>query len=152
VAAEPGADRVVNDVAANGTELVLVFDGAAPEPLAEEVTPAAVAAVEALGVAAVQPLEAGRELGDGRLDDEVVVVPHQAEGVQAPVVLGDDESEEPEEVAAVVVVAVDRDLPGAAGRDVEEPVGEHVSRQAGHPARLRRQSPSGGAVNEKSHS
>jgi hypothetical protein len=49
-----------------------------------------VASVERLRVVAVEALEAGRELLDGRLDDEVVMVRHQAEGVEPPVVLPHD--------------------------------------------------------------
>jgi hypothetical protein len=134
--AETGPHRVRDHVAANGRELVLVFDRTAPEALAEEVAPAPVASVEALRVAAVELLEAGRELGDRGFDDEVVVVRHQAEGVQAPVVLGDDDSEEPEERAAVVIVAVDGDLPGPARGEVEEAVGEDVARQACHRSKV----------------
>jgi hypothetical protein len=94
-----------------------------------------VASVEPLGVAAVQALESRRELLDGRRHDEVVVVRHQAEGVQLPLVPPDDEAEKPEERAAIVVVAVDGDAPSAAGGDVEEAVGEDVTRHARHRVR-----------------
>jgi hypothetical protein len=132
VRAQAGTNRVRHDVAADGGELVLVFDLSTPEALAEEVAPAAVASVERLRVAAVELLEPGRELRDGRFHDEVVVVRHQAEGVQAPVVLADDEAEEPEEEAAVLVVPVDLNPSGAAGGDVEHAVGEDVPRKPGH--------------------
>jgi hypothetical protein len=91
-----------------------------------------VARVEPLGVAAVEALEARRQLRDRGLEDEVVVVRHQAGGVHAPVVLVDDDAEEPKEDAAVVVVAVDRNPPGPTRRHVKEPVGEDVSRQPCH--------------------
>jgi hypothetical protein len=91
-----------------------------------------VARVEPLRVAAVEALEARRQLRDRGLEDEVVVVRHQAGGVHAPVVLADDDAEEPKEDAAVVVIAVDRDPPGPTRRHVEEPVGEDVSRQPCH--------------------
>ncbi len=84
--AQPGAHGILDDVAADRGELVLVLDRTAPEPFAEEMAPASVARVEALRVAAVQPLEPGGQLGDGRLYDEVVVVGHQAERVYAPAV------------------------------------------------------------------
>jgi hypothetical protein len=99
-----------------------------------------VASVEGLGVVAVQALEAGRELLDGRLDDEVVVVRHQAERVELPIVLPDDEAEEPEEEAAVVVVPVDRDPPGAACGHVEVAVREHVPGESRHRHNVRRRS------------
>jgi hypothetical protein len=57
VCREPGANRVVDDVAADRAELLLVLDLAAPEALAEQVSPPAVASVESLRVAAVQLLE-----------------------------------------------------------------------------------------------
>jgi hypothetical protein len=95
-------------------------------------TPPAVACIEALGVASVEPLEAGRQLRDRGLDHQVVVVRHEADGMHAPVVLPDHDAEEPEEEAAVVVVAVDRNPSRAARRHVEEAVGEDVSRQPCH--------------------
>jgi hypothetical protein len=52
-----------------------------------------VAPVEPLCIAAVELLKSRGELGDGRLDDEVVVVRHQAKRVQAPAVLPDHEAE-----------------------------------------------------------
>jgi hypothetical protein len=91
-----------------------------------------VACVEPLRVATVQALEAGGQLRDRRFEDEVVVVRHQAEGMEAPVVATDDEAEEPEEEPAVVVVPVDRDPPGAARSHVEEPVLEDVARRSCH--------------------
>jgi len=138
VRAQTGTDRVRNDVPADSGELLLVLDLAAPESFAEKVAPAAVACVEPLGVPAVQLLEPGRELRDGRLYDEVVVVRHQAERVQAPVVLADDEAEESQEDPAVVVVPVDGDPSGTARGDVEPAVGEDVSRQPCHASKLER--------------
>jgi co-chaperonin GroES (HSP10) len=132
MAAEAGANGVRDHVSADSRELVLVLDRTAPEALAEEVPPATVASVEALRVAAVQALEPSGELRDGRLHDKVVVVRHQAERVQAPVVLADDDPEEAEEEPAVVVVAVDRDLPSATRSDVEVAVGEDVAWQPRH--------------------
>jgi hypothetical protein len=81
-----------------------------------------VARVEPLRVPAVQPLEACRQLRHGGLEDEVVVVRHQADGVHAPVVLADDDPEEPQKQPAIVVVAVDRDPPGPSSSYVEEAV------------------------------
>jgi co-chaperonin GroES (HSP10) len=137
MAAEAGADGVRDDVPADRCELVLVLDRAAPEALAEEVPPPAMPSVEALRVATVQALESGGKLRDRRLHDEVVVVRHQAERVEAPVVLVDDDPEEAEEEPAVVVVAVDRHLPSPARCDVEVAVGEDVAWQPRHPSKVR---------------
>jgi len=66
--------------------VVLVFDNPGREALAEEVAPALVAAVEGLGVDAVEAAHAVGEATELGFDDQVVVVRHQAEGVHAPVV------------------------------------------------------------------
>jgi co-chaperonin GroES (HSP10) len=112
--------------------------------------------VEGLRVVPVEALEAGRELLHGRLDDEVVVVRHQAERVELPVMLPDDHAEEPEEEAAVVVVAIDRDAPGTARGDVEVAVGEDVARKSGHSeppyaAQRERRNPCGRTVTLPTH-
>jgi hypothetical protein len=92
----------------------------------------AVAGVEGLGVAAVQELHPGRELGPRALDDEVVVVVHQAEGVHAPAEALDRFREQAEEEAAVVVVEVDRALGDPAAGHVVDPVGKQGARQSRH--------------------
>jgi hypothetical protein len=99
--------------------VLLVRDHPGSEALAEQVAPAAVAAVEALRVDAVQPLHAGGEGIPPRRNDEVVVVPHQAEHAAAPLVARDHVDEELEEGEAIATVAVDRDPARAARRDVE---------------------------------
>jgi hypothetical protein len=96
VRAQARTHRIRDHVATDGDELVLVLDLAAPEALAEEVAPPAVPRVESLCVATVELLEPRRELRDGGLEHEVVVVGHQAERVDCPGVLADDEFEEAE--------------------------------------------------------
>ena len=128
MAAQAGADGILDDVPANGDQLVLVLDRATPEALAEQVTPAAVAGVEGLGIAPVESLEAGGELRDRCLDHQVVVIRHQAERVEAPVVSAHDDVEEAEEELAVLGIAVDRNLSGPTRGHVEVAVGEDVSR------------------------
>lgn len=59
------------------------------EAVAEEVAAAVVAPVERLRVDAVQAVHAVGEAPELRLDDEVVVVRHQAEGMDAPAVVPD---------------------------------------------------------------
>jgi hypothetical protein len=58
----------------------------------------------------------------------VVVIRHQAERVEAPVVSAHDDVEEAEEELAVLGVAVDRNLSGPTRGHVEVAVGEDVSR------------------------
>jgi hypothetical protein len=125
--------------------VLLVLDRPGGEARAEEVTRAAVADVEPLRMAPAQVLHARAEAGDGGLHDEVVVVRHQAEGVDAPAVAGDGLGKEAEEGAAVVVVPGDVDAADAARGDVEVAVrelgaedpwhnehGKRTSRRRGH--------------------
>jgi hypothetical protein len=93
---------------------------------------AAVAEIEPLRVAAVQVLHSARELLLRRLDDEVVVRPHQADGVHAPAVAVDALLEEAHEGVAVGIVAEDERAEDAARRDVEEPVRERRAKHARH--------------------
>jgi hypothetical protein len=88
--------------------------------------------VVTLRVPAVQELHAGGELGPGALDEQVVVGVHEAERAHLPAVTADDEPEQREEVAAVVVVAKEHDLGHGAGEGVVDAVGEDRTRQAGH--------------------
>jgi hypothetical protein len=89
-----------------------------------------------LCVDAVEALEPVGELLAQRLDHEVVVVRHQAERVDEPLVPDDDIRQEPEKEAAVGVVEEDRGSRHAAGTDVIDAVGEEVSGQARHGARV----------------
>jgi hypothetical protein len=58
VVGQPGADRVLEDVVDRRGEVAVALDDPGGEAVAEEVAPAPVAAVERLGVGAVQTLQA----------------------------------------------------------------------------------------------
>jgi hypothetical protein len=130
------ADGVVEHVGDRSGEVRLVADDPAAEACAEEVAVAAVAVVELERVGAVQELHAGGEVGERGLDDEVVVVAHETQGVDLPGVAADCEEEEAQEAAAILVVAVDRVSVHAAGRDVVDAGWrEGATRLAGHSRR-----------------
>jgi hypothetical protein len=74
----------------------------------EEVADPIVPAVEALRVDSVQLPHPARQVRLRSLDDEVVVVRHQAIGVARPAVLPDDITEDTEERPTVTVVEEDR--------------------------------------------
>jgi len=57
VVGEAGADRVLEDVLDRRGEVAVVFGDPGGEAVAEEMAPALVAAVEPLGVGAVEALE-----------------------------------------------------------------------------------------------
>jgi hypothetical protein len=146
IVAEAGGRGVGEDVRDRALEVRFVLEHACVEAGAEEVAVAAVAAVEALRVDAVQPLDAVGQVGAGGIDDEVVVRAHEAEGVAAPAVALDRLGQELEEQDAVVVVAEQELREHRMGGDVEVPVGQQGAEHARHrPPRVgperRRQSP-----------
>jgi hypothetical protein len=96
------SDRVLEDVLDGLGEVVVVFYDPGREALAEEMAPALVAAVEGLRVDAVEAVHAVGEAPELRLDDQVVVVRHQAEAVDPPVVPLDGLGEEGEEESVFV--------------------------------------------------
>ena len=99
----------------------------------------------------VEQLHACGELLASGLDDDVVVVAHQAERVAPPVVGDDGRGEKHEEEATVLVVEEDRDLARAARADVEDPpLGELGARSARHDATVRAPTHDPAAVEEQS--
>src|SRR5690242_1150295 len=138
---EAGADRVLEDVLDRRGEVAVAFDDPGGEAIAEEVSPAFVAAVERLGVGAVEALEAVGEAPELSLDDEVVVVRHQAEGVDAPVVPLDLAREDPQEEAVVVRVAEGGRARDASRGDVVDAVRRELLARSPHAARLAPDSP-----------
>lgn len=95
---------------------------------------AVVAEVEALGVDAVQHVHARGQVGLGRLDDEVVVRAHEAEGVAVPGKALDDVCEESEEPAPILVVQEDHRPRYPPRDDVEVAVRQGSPKQASHNA------------------
>src|SRR5437764_4383058 len=86
--------------------------------------------VERLRIDAVEAVAAVGELVAQGFDDEVVVVCHQAEGVDEPVVALHHVCEEPQEEPAVVVAAENRGPVDPTRADVERAVWEDLSRQS----------------------
>jgi hypothetical protein len=116
--------------------VVVVLDDPGREALAEEVPPALVASVVRLRVRAVQALEPVGEPPELGLDDQVVVVRHQAEGVDAPVVALDLAREEREEEAVVVAVAKGGRAGDAPGGDVVDAFRRKLAARVPHASTL----------------
>jgi predicted GNAT family acetyltransferase len=105
---EPVVDRVVDDVLERLVVLLLGFDQLRLEASAEDVVDAVVPIVEGAGIAAVQVAHPVREVRQRGLDEQVVVIAHQAAGVNAPAVAALDAAEDVEEGDPVFVVEEDR--------------------------------------------
>jgi hypothetical protein len=117
-AREPDPRRVLEDVLDDGAEICVVFDHTGFEPILEKVTAAGVAPVEPHRMDAVEPLHTAREVGLGRLDEQVEVVVEQVPRVHAPSEAPSDVDEALEPGFAVAIVEHDRPLLDAAADDV----------------------------------
>jgi hypothetical protein len=98
----------MKDVAA-GLEVVrLGLDHPRPEPPLEDMALERAAGVEGHGIDAVEVLHALGDVSVRRLDDEVIVVRHQREGVDGPASLARDLAKQADEESPIGVVDVDR--------------------------------------------
>jgi hypothetical protein len=133
---EPVVDGILDDVLECRVVLLLGLDHFRPVAPAEEMVLATVPLVECPGVDAVQVPHAQVEIGLGRLDEEVVVVPHQAADVHPPPVAPLDAPQDVQEDDPVRVVAHDRPVVVPPGHDVVAGAGAEVSVRASHPANV----------------
>jgi len=81
---ETGLDRVSREIPSELDQVPVPFDLAGIEAALEEVSLKGVSMVEVLRITAVQPLHAPRKIAGRSLDDEVVVVRHEAVAVANP--------------------------------------------------------------------
>ena len=125
-------ERVVDDVFDRCFVLVVRLDQLRPKASPEDVVAAAVPVVERACVLAVEVAHAVRQVRQRRLDDEVVVIAHQAARVQLPAVAGRDSVEDVNEGLPVGVVEHDRRLVVAACADVVVPAGDERTEFATH--------------------
>ncbi len=126
--------RVVEHVLDRVEVLLVGLDQHRVEPAPEDMVSAGVALVEGARVASVQVAHAARQVRFGGLDDQVIVVPHQAPRVDTPAVAALNPAQELEEHDAIGVVADDRGPVVSPGGDVVEGAGFENSARAGHEA------------------
>jgi hypothetical protein len=93
--------------------VILGLDQLRLEAAFEQAAAPTVTLVEALRVRAVHEVHAGREALAGRLDDQVVMRAQEAARVDAPGMTVTGTIDEPVELCAIVVVAVEAPLPVA---------------------------------------
>jgi hypothetical protein len=111
-------DRVVDHIVERVCKLLVGLDQDSVVAATEQVVLASVAVVESPGVGAVKVAHAGGQVRLGGLDDEVVVVSHQAPGVDAPVIAALHAAQDVDEGGAVAVIGGDWPPVVAASRDV----------------------------------
>lgn len=125
-------DRVVDHVVERVRILLVGLDQDGVVAATEEVVPASVAVVEGPSVGAVEVAHAGREVRLRGFDDEVVVVSHQAPGVDAPVIAVLYAAQDVDEDGTVAVIGDDWPPVVTACRDVVVAAGEKDAMWAGH--------------------
>ncbi|MEN3313721.1 MAG: hypothetical protein V7645_3050 [Actinomycetota bacterium] len=111
-------ERIVDDVVDGRLVLLLRFDHFRPVATAEDVVLPLVALVEGAGIGTVQIAHPICEVRQWRLDQEVVVVAHQAAHVSEPAVAPFDPAQDVEEDDSVSIVEDDRRVVVAPDPDV----------------------------------
>jgi hypothetical protein len=127
-------DGVLGDVLDRGLVLILALDELRPEAPAEDVVDASVALVESARVPAVEVTHAVGEVRLGRLDEQVIVVAHQAARVKAPTIALHHAVQETDEEGAVIVVDDDRRLVVPPRRDVVQRARGEIAPWSAHAA------------------
>src|SRR5262245_16870722 len=112
--------------------MFVALDSPGPKATLEDVTGGFVTFVEASRVSTVQPMHSLRELLLRRLDDEVVVIWHQAERLDVPVEALLDAQERRTKLCVVGVSPKDGGAFGTTSSHMEDAIRQRASRNARH--------------------
>jgi hypothetical protein len=134
---------IVDDVFDRSLVLLVRLDHLRPVAAAEDVILPLVTLVEGAGVAAVQVAHPVGEVRERGLDEEVVVVPHEAAHVGAPAVAPFDPAQDVEEEDPVSIVQHDRRVVVAADPDVVIGAGFEVTERPSHRSKVTPREPLG---------
>ena len=132
---------IVDDVFDRGLVLVVRLHHLRPVTAAEDVILPLVALVEGPGVATVQVPHSSVEVRQRGLDEQVVVVPHQAAHVSAPAVAPFDPAQDVEEDDPISIVHDDRRVVVAADPDVVVRAGFEVTEGTPHRSKVAPRNP-----------
>jgi hypothetical protein len=127
---------IVDDVFDRGPVLLVRLDHLRPVAATEEVVLPSVAFVEGPGVAAVQIPHSLVEVRHRGLDEQVVVISHEAANVSAPAVAPFHPAQDVEEDDPVSIVHDDRRVVVAADPDVVVRAGFEVTEGASHRSKV----------------
>lgn len=112
------ADRIQNNISRKLQQVALSVNENGLEPSLKDVPGPVMSAVEALGVHPIQLSHPTGQIGVGSLDEQMVVVLHQAVGVTSPVESSNDVPENLQKGKPILVVEKDRLSRIPASRDV----------------------------------
>ncbi len=117
---ETGADRIEREVPSDLQEIIVAIDQQALESTRKDVPHASMPSVERLTVNAVQLSESTGDVGLLRLEEQMVVIPHEAVGVTAKAPTNHDRLEDVQEGVAIEVIEEDRLASVASRQNMEE--------------------------------
>ena len=129
------ANRVEDDVPYELEKVRFSFHQNALETTLKEMAGASVPSIEALGIITVQGANAAREVRLGRLDEQMIVVPHEDVAVKDPPPLRDDRAKQGEKVSAIAVIAVDGTALIATTCDMPDRARKFETERTGHRGR-----------------
>jgi len=112
------ADRIQNNIPHKLQQIALFVNENGLEPSLKDVPNPIMPTIEALGVHPVQMSHPTGQIGIGSLDEQMVVVLHQAVGVTSPVESSNDVPENLQKGEPILVVEKDRLSRIPASRDV----------------------------------
>ena len=127
---------IQDHISAYFQEVAILLDQDRLVPALEQVAVPTVAFVEELGVNAVYLPHADRKVPVGGLDEEMIMVGHEALGVADPVVALVDVLKGVQKVQAILVILENRLFLVAAGRDVIHCAGVFDTKGTRHAARI----------------
>ena len=136
-------ERVVHDVVDGRLVLLVRLDHFRPVAVAEDVVLPLVALVEGAGIGAVQIPHPIGEVRQRGLDQEVVVIAHQAAHVSEPAVAPFDPAQDVEEDDPVSIVDDDRRMVVAPDPDVVVGAGGEVAMRPSHLPKVALRKPAG---------
>ncbi|MEI6667779.1 MAG: hypothetical protein WCP29_06450 [Acidobacteriota bacterium] len=137
---ESRANRIQDNVSADGRQIPVLLDHLRFESPLEHVTAPAVPAIPPLRVDAVEVLESRRQVCPGRDDDEMIVIRHQAERVAIDAEPASGDREQLKKPLIVSLVEEGQRFGVAPRHDVVARVWELDAEWSGHTGRGRQQS------------
>jgi hypothetical protein len=129
---ETSPNRIENDIAAHFPQISISIDHLGTEPPLKHMTTALMPAIESLRVDAVQVAHRQREIGLGCLEEQVIVVAHEAVGVTKDTITSHRGGQHDEKARAIVVVLKNAAMVVPTSRNVVDPAGKLQAERSRH--------------------
>ena len=131
---QAGPHRVSDDVTRSAHEIGVTLNHQRTKPSFEDMSCLSMSAIRPLSKDSVDVLHRVGQVGLGRLENEVIVIPHQAESPEKQIVRRGCGTDDLEKLAPVLVVLKDSGFAVASGHHVVHRAGELQSGTSRHDA------------------